>query len=217
MLVPLPQGVEPAKVASVSDNMPDGWRCVAPHLTRRPGAEVLVVGGDGARSIALYACAFAVALGAGRVDFVDHDPERLELAKAVGADPIEADGPAQPGPYEARFPRRLGPYPITVDTSAHPDGLALAVRSTEPGGACTVVGIFYEEYTRVPLLEMYSIGMTLHHGRVAARAAMPAILDLVAEGRFDPDLVTTARASWDDAVDALLEAPVKLIVSRDGA
>jgi len=35
---------------------------------------VLVVGREGARSIALYACAFAVALGAGRIDYVDHDP-----------------------------------------------------------------------------------------------------------------------------------------------
>ena len=54
MLVPLPDGLEPATVASASDNIPDAWRTVAPPLERRPGAEVLVVAG-GARSIALYA------------------------------------------------------------------------------------------------------------------------------------------------------------------
>jgi alcohol dehydrogenase len=215
MLVPLPAGIDIASVASISDNMPDAWRTVAPLLSEQPGADVLVVGGEGARSIALYACAFAVALGAGRIDYVDHDPAHLELARAVGANAIEADGPVQPGPYEARFPRRLGPYAITVDTSSHPDGLALAIRSTAPGGTCTAVGIFYEEYTRVPLLEMYTVGLTLRHGRVAARAAMPAILELIAAGRIDPDLVTTARASWNDAPDALREAPVKLIVTRD--
>jgi alcohol dehydrogenase len=214
MLVPLPDGVELAHVASASDNMPDAWRAVAPQLAERPGAAVLVVGGEGATSIGLYACALALALGAERVDFVDHDPAHLELARTVGANPIEASGKPQAGPYEAHFPRRLGPYPITVDTSAHPDGLALAVRSTEPGGHCTAVGIFYEEYTRLPLLEMYSTGVTFHHGRAPARAVMPDVLALIADGRFDPAPVTTKSVRWDDAPDALMEAPVKLVVTR---
>jgi alcohol dehydrogenase len=217
MLVPLPDGADPRPLASVSDNIPDAWRTVAPLLEQEPGAEVLIVGGEGARSISLYACALAVALGAGTVDYVDHVPEHIELARALGANAIEADGPAQDGPYPARFPRRLGPYPITVDSSAHPDGLALALRSTAPGGTCTAVGIFYEQYTPVPLLEMYTTGVTLRHGRVSARAAMPAILELIASGRFDPAVVTTAQADWADAADALLEAPVKLIISRPDA
>jgi threonine dehydrogenase-like Zn-dependent dehydrogenase len=215
MLVPIPDGIDLAEVASISDNMPDAWRSVAPGLTEQPGGEVLVVGGEGATSIGLYACAFALSLGASRVDFVDHDRAHLELAQALGANPIEADGPSQSGPYDAHFMRSLGPYPITVDTSAHPAGLALALRSTAAGGTCTAVGIFYEQYTSVPLLEMYSVGMTFRHGRAAARATMPAILELIAQGDFDPKLVTTARASWDDASEALLEAPVKLLVTRD--
>jgi alcohol dehydrogenase len=214
MLVPLPDGLDLAAATSVSDNIPDAWRAVAPLLAERPGAEVLIIGGEGGRSIGLYACALALALGAERVDFVDHVPAQLELAQSLGANPIEADGPAQGGPYEAHFMRRLGPYEITVDTSAHPDGLALALRSTAPGGTCTAVGIFYEEYTRVPLLEMYSAGVTLRHGRVAARAAMPAIFQLIADGRFNPASVITATASWEDAADALLEAPVKLAICR---
>ena len=215
MLVALPDGVEPHHVASVSDNIPDAWRAVAPLLEQEPGAEVLVVGGEGARSISMYTCALAVALGAGRVDYIDHVAEHLELARALGANPIEATGPEQALPYPARFPRRLGAYPITVEASAHPDGLALALRSTAAGGTCTAVGIFYEEYTRVPLLEMYTTGVTLRHSRVPARAAMPAVLELIADGRLDPRPVTTATVSWPDAVDALLEAPVKLVVSRE--
>jgi threonine dehydrogenase-like Zn-dependent dehydrogenase len=88
------------------------------------------------------------------------------------------------------------------------------VRSTAAGGICTGVGIFYEEYTRMPLLEMYSTGITFHHSRVAARAVMPAVLELVAAGSFDPMLVTTRRADWEEAPGAVAEAPVKLVVSR---
>ncbi|MGZ6299709.1 MAG: zinc-dependent alcohol dehydrogenase [Candidatus Limnocylindria bacterium] len=215
MLVPIPDQLDPLAIAAVGDNIPDAWRAVAPPLEASPGAEVLVVGGEGAVSIGLYACQLAIALGASRVDFVDHDAEHLELARSLGANSIEATGEEQPGPYVGRFPRRLGPYPITVETSAHPDGLALAARSTAPGGTCTAVGIFYEEYTRMPLLEMYSAGVTFRHGRVAARAVMPTVLDLIAEGRFDPTLVTTQRVGWKQAAEAMVEAPVKLVISRD--
>lgn len=45
MLVPLPLGVEPATFASVSDNIPDGWRSVAPGLQSHPPAPVLIVEG----------------------------------------------------------------------------------------------------------------------------------------------------------------------------
>ena len=216
MLVPIPDGVDAVGAASVSDNMPDGWRAVTPLLDSHPGADVLVVGGggNGSTSIGLYACAFAIAYGAGHVDYVDSDTGLLELAQALGANPIEATEPAQDGPYEGHFPRRLGAYGITVDASSHPRGLALAIRSTDSGGICTGVGVFFEEYTQVPLLEMYTNGLTFRHGRAPARTAMPAILDLIAEGRFDPSPVTSVIVDWDDAVDALLEAPTKLIVKR---
>ena len=35
MLVPLPAGIDPAAAASASDNIPDGWRAVAPLLAQR--------------------------------------------------------------------------------------------------------------------------------------------------------------------------------------
>jgi threonine dehydrogenase-like Zn-dependent dehydrogenase len=217
MLVPLPDGVSPEIAASVSDNIPDAWRAVAPPLAERPGAEVLVVGG-GATSISLYAIAIALTLGSTRVDYVDHDTDRLELAGRIGAHTIEATEPPQDGVYPGHFPERLGPYPITVDASAHPAGLALALRSTGVAGTCTVVGVFYTmPEVPIPLREMYPVGVTLKHGRVHARATIPAVLGMIGEGKFDPSAITTATAGWDDAASALAEAPTKLIVSREPA
>ena len=76
MLVAVPAGIDPVTVASASDNLPDAWRTVAPHLRAQPGASVLVLGG-GARSIGLYAVAIARALGAGEILYLDSDPGRL--------------------------------------------------------------------------------------------------------------------------------------------
>ena len=56
------RGLADTTLAGASDNLPDAWRTVAPHLRARPGAAVLVVGGA-ARSIGLYAAGIAVALG----------------------------------------------------------------------------------------------------------------------------------------------------------
>jgi threonine dehydrogenase-like Zn-dependent dehydrogenase len=82
------------RLVSLADNVPDGWRTVAPHLAARPGASVLILGGAGPSSIPLYAAANAVALGSHRVDYVDFDG--LEIAASVGANPVRDEGGGVP-------------------------------------------------------------------------------------------------------------------------
>jgi alcohol dehydrogenase len=62
---------------------------------------------------------------------------------------------------------------------------------------------------------MFVTGITFHTGRANARADLPAVLDLAASGRFDPGPVTTHLVGWDDAAEALLELPVKLVAVRE--
>lgn len=202
MLVKLPAGVAPEVLASAGDNIVDGFRTVAGPLAAQPGAPVLVVGGH-ASSVGLYAAACAVALGAERVDYVDSDAARLEVAEKLGARPVKGARP----PKGAR-------YPITVDASADPAGLAVALRSCEPGATCTSVGIYYSDTTPFPLLSAYGIGLTFVTGRVHARATLPAVLELVASGKLHPELVTSRVALWEDAPKAMLEPGAKLIVAR---
>jgi threonine dehydrogenase-like Zn-dependent dehydrogenase len=210
MLVPLPDGVEPAAVASVPDNVVDGFRTVAGPLAAHPGAEVLVVGGA-ARSIGLYAIACALALGASRVVFADADadPSRLERAAALGADtvPVRAGDDGSPS-----WPAKLGRFPITVDASGHHAGLHAALRSTAPDGTCTSVAIYFEPTTPLPLLEMYMRGCTLHTGRVHSRSTIPDVLALITDGTLDPALVTSAVVRFDDAPAALADPPTKLVL-----
>jgi alcohol dehydrogenase len=201
MLLPLPAGVEPASVASASDNIPDGWRTVVGPLERMPEADVLIVGG-GTRSIALYALQAALLHGASRVVYADTDADRLAKAQELGAEPLEG------------IPKRTGPFPITVDGSASREGFACALRSTEPGGICTHTGILYEPETPLPVLEMYTTGLEFHIGRAQARATIPQVLESVATGDLDPALVTSGTASWDDAADAVFERQTKLVITR---
>jgi threonine dehydrogenase-like Zn-dependent dehydrogenase len=204
MLVPVPDGVDPVAIASMSDNIPDGLRLVAPGLAERPGADVLVIGG-GTRSIALYAAGAAVALGARRVDYLDHDERRLAIASDLGAEAIATPELAHRAPH---------PYAVTVDGGASRASLAYALRSTAPGGLCTSAGVIFEPETPIPLLEMYTTGVRLHTGRAMARALIPQALELVASGRLAPELVTSRVAPWADAAEAVLQEETKLVLSR---
>jgi threonine dehydrogenase-like Zn-dependent dehydrogenase len=204
MLVPVPAGIDPVAVASASDNVPDAWRAVAPQLAAHPGSEVLVVGGDaGPNSIGLYAVGIASSLGASAVTYIDDRPDRAAIAETLGAKPIL--GPPPP---------KAGSFPITVDASGSEAGLRCALNSTGFDGTCTSTSVYLTD-PALPLFAMYSRCCTFHIGRAHVRPVIPAVLDLVAGG-FDPTLVTTAVVGWDDAVEALSDPPMKLVITRLG-
>jgi alcohol dehydrogenase len=203
MLVPVPDGLQASAVASASDNIADAWRTVAPHLELEPGGEVLIVGGAAAGSIGLYAAGIAHALGSAWVLYVDPDESRRATAEALGVQTM------------AELPKRLGPFPITVDASADPEGLALALRSTAPDGVCTSCAIYFGEQPVLPLLEMYTKGITFHTGRANAREAIPHVLELAASGALHPEKVTSSVVDWSDAAMALVEGGwTKLVIER---
>jgi threonine dehydrogenase-like Zn-dependent dehydrogenase len=200
MLVPIPDGVEPATVASLSDNIPDAWRTVAGPLADAPGSPVLICMGAG--SIALYSVAIALALGAERVDVVGGRERERKLAAELGAKVLDDS-----------FPDRAGFYPISVDASADPAGISCALRSTDADGVCTSIGIYFEP-TPLPLLEMFTQGITFVTGRPHVRTLMPEVLALIREGKFDPAPMTVQQVDWDDAAEALSELRVKTVVER---
>ena len=204
MLIKLPGGVDPAAAASASDNIPDAWRTVAPYLRKSPDSEVLILGG-GARSIGLYAIAIARALGSPRVTYIDTDPDRLAVASDLGAEAIDTEPPR----------RTDDRYRIVLDAGSTHESLACACRSTLPGGDCTHVGILYEPETPVPLLEMYTSGLSLHVGRVMARHVMPEVLGMIERKELNPAAVTDRVLDFDSAATALLEPHTKLVFSRD--
>lgn len=197
MLSPLPDGVAAEAAASVSDNVVDGWRLVAPGLDQWPRSEVLIA--SGAPSVGLYGVQAALALGAARVVYCDVDSARLERAERLGAEPVEG------------YPERLGPFQVTAMVASDHAALGLAARSTAADGVCTCAGIFFESETPVPLLEMYTRVTTFRTGRVHARPLAPPVLELIAAGKLRPELVTDRVLSWEEAPDALADNRGKLV------
>jgi threonine dehydrogenase-like Zn-dependent dehydrogenase len=78
----------------------------------------------------------------------------------------------------------------------------------------TPVTIHFGSGTPLPLLEMYTRGITFHTSRADSRRYLPEVLDLVGAGRIDPLAVPTTMVGWDEAGDRWLEPAVKLVVTR---
>ena len=189
MLIPFPAAVEPISIASLSDNIPDGWRTVGPFneelgkldpVDRR----VLVVG---RLSIGLYSAAFAAALGA-HVDYVDTDPQRLAAAEKLGAVVHDIAKPS----------KSWDPYPVTVNTTGDSALLSATLRATWPDGVCTDTGIYPEYNVEMPLLPMYTRGVRFVTGRVSARVVIPKVLELLADG-LDLSPAVDRVVPWEDA------------------
>jgi threonine dehydrogenase-like Zn-dependent dehydrogenase len=205
LLLPAPSGVAPAALAPVADNVADAYRAVAPYLAIEPGADVLVVGGAG-DSIGYYAVLLAAALGAGRVRYADREPGRCAIAERLGAE-VELVGDA--------WPRRFDRARITVAFSREHGGLLAALRSTDDYGFCTLLAIHFEPATPLPLLELYTKGITMHTSRADSRRLLPDVLALVGDGSFDPLEVPTTIAGWGDAATAWTDPGTKLVVEQD--
>src|SRR6266849_1024135 len=204
LLVPAPSDVSVTALATLPDNVTDGYRAVGPPLRERPGADVLIVGGM-VKSVTLYAVAAAMAAGARRVRYVDGDPLSLAAAAALGAEVVEHHG---------SWPRRFDRALITVDGTGNAEGLAAVLRSTEDYGYCTSVAIYFGALTPVPLLEMYTRGVTFHVSRADSRRLLPEVIDLVAARRLDPLAIPTTVVPWDQAPTAWLEPATKLVLVR---
>jgi threonine dehydrogenase-like Zn-dependent dehydrogenase len=200
-LVPVTPGADLAHWASLPDNIPFGYEMTAPHLATAPGADVLIMGGCG--SVALYAVGFARAAGAGRVDYVDTDRKRLEIAAKLGANAIEREPP-----------RRIGSYAITVDASMNAEALGCAIRSTEPEGQCSSVGCHFSD-VEIPMMDMHVRGIHFYAGRGQGRPNIERAMAFLDAARFDVSLVTTTIASFDDTPAVLAEAPMKAVLVRE--
>jgi len=66
-----------------------------------------------------------------------------------------------------------------------PGRLALRGAQHRPGGTCTCTSLYTADVA-LPLLAMYSRGLTFRIGRVHARPCVPAVLELVGAGSTHP-------------------------------
>jgi alcohol dehydrogenase len=202
MLVPLPDSIDVVAAASVADNVSDGYRHVAPYLpallAEDAAAQVLIVGAPSApavftSSVGLYAGLVARALGAGNVAIVDARRAVRDRAGQLGLVAVEPDEV-----------RSVNAARLVIDVSASRAGFSLALARAAPDGIVSCAGGLSRS-VRVPLLRSFGRNVTIHIGRSNARTVIPGVLEMMTDGRLQPQRVATLTAPVSDAVDALRE------------
>lgn len=200
MLVPVPEGVDPAAAVSVSDNLTDAWIGVSKGLARHPGAKVLVHGGVG--SLGMYAVQLALAAGAESVDYIDPDASRRTMAKSLGAIV-----------HEVVDPSLFWRFPVVINATRDVAEMRLAIQCLSPGGHLSGLAIFFQD-APMPLWELYVRDATFSAGIPSVRPHIPRVLELLRCGHVHPERVTSRIIQWDDAAEALAEPSLKPVVVR---
>jgi alcohol dehydrogenase len=199
MLVHVADGIDASAVASAGDNLALALECLDRHVGERPGASVLILGSG---SVGLYAVELALVLGAGRVVYVDDDPDRLALASDLGAE-IAKEPPA----------REEGTFELALDAGTNEVWLHSALQLLEPEGACECPALYFNDVS-LPLFQMAVRGVRLHTGRGNAVPHISRVLGLVDCGRIHPERIASEVLPWEEAPEALAEPSLKPVFVR---
>jgi len=169
---------------------------VAVHAVGRVGVRLndtaLVVGTG---MIGLLVVQALRAAGCGRILAADLVPQRLELARKLGADEVlDSRAVDVPGEILKRTDGR------GVDIAMEAVGLSAtvqtAVASLRKGGRLVLIGNMAPK-VELPLQAVVTRELTLY-GSCASCGEYPACLDLIARGTIDVDSLTSAAAPLDE-------------------
>ena len=169
----------------------------------RPGHYVDVYG---AGPIGLAAIGLAKAAGAGTIVAFEISPQRLELAKAIGADYAYDPREVSPGEVMMELSKGAG-FDFHVEASGVPElavpemekALAINAKLVQIGRAAQRVPMYLESFQ---VRRSQAFGAQGHSGH----ETFPNVIRMVASGRLDLSPIITARYSLDDTVEAIAKS-----------
>jgi len=178
-LLTIPDGVSSEEGLLLGDVFSTGYFCALRGEVAPAGVCVVI----GCGPVGLSAILGAKDLGAERIFAVDSVAERLEIARSLGATPID---------YTMTHPATLIAEATAgrgADTVLEVVGNAAAHRTAidvvRPGGTVSVVGVHNEESFSFSPSEAYDKNLTYRVGRCPARAMAQRLLPAVRDKRFD--------------------------------
>lgn len=187
---PVPEGV-PAELAALCLPLGNGiqWACFEGGIG--PGKTILVQG-PGQQGLACVVAARAAGAGRILVSGLQRDAERLDAAKALGADEVidvERDD------LEACVRDITGGrgVDLSIDTAGAPGTLAAAVRLTRKAGTVLFAAVPAGASPDFPLNELLARRLTLRPCRGHSFAAVELALEYIASGRFPLRRMATHR------------------------
>ncbi|MEU6870148.1 Zn-dependent alcohol dehydrogenase [Streptomyces sp. NPDC046751] len=168
------------------------------------GATVAVIGCGG---VGLSCVQGARLAGAGRIVAVDVVPEKLELARRLGAtDAVDARDGDVVEALRALVPEGLD---YVFDAIGKIETTEQSIAALGQGGAAVIVGLpptgRTARFDPLALAEADQRILGSNYGSVDAARDIPALVDLVVSGELDVESMISARRPLDEAGDALAD------------
>jgi alcohol dehydrogenase len=191
----VPEGMSSEVALFAGDVMGTGFHAVKD--SRMQLGDVVAVLGLG--PVGLCAAQVALAAGAAKVFAIDTVAERLDVARAFGAEPVHLTE-QDPKAAIAAVTEGRG-ADVTIDAVGDPRALETAIRLTRACGSVQCIGV-YAERTEVHMGLLWLKAITLRGGQANVIAHVDPVLAMLAAGRVDPSPLVTRHMALDDAAEA---------------
>jgi 2-desacetyl-2-hydroxyethyl bacteriochlorophyllide A dehydrogenase len=137
--------------------------------------------------------------GASAVIAIDSVPERLELARQFGAQPVHLT--EQDPRAEVKAATEGRGVDVCVEAVGNPQALETAIRLARKGGTVSVIGV-HGQRCEVHMGLLWNKGVTMQGGPANVIANVDDVLDLLDSGQLDPTPLVTHHMSLDEAPEA---------------
>ena len=216
--IKVPDGIPDERLLFLSDIFPTGWQG-AVQCDIQPEDTVAIWGCGPVGQMAIRS---AILLGAKRVIAIDRVPERLEMARAGGAEVLDYDaesnivarlndmtdgrGPEKCidavgleahalGAVDAVYDRAKQAMMLETDRS---HVLRQMIMVCRPAGLISVPGVYGGLIDKFPMGALMNKGLTVRTGQTHVKRWTGDLLRRIEEGQIDPSFVITHTVGLED-------------------
>ncbi|MEO6001871.1 MAG: zinc-dependent alcohol dehydrogenase [Opitutus sp.] len=201
------------KLLFLSDIFPTGYMA-AENCAIEPGRSTVAVWGCG--PVGQFAIRSAFLMGAPKVFAIDNVPERLAMAEAAGAIPIQDGDDVLETLRELTGGRGPDAAIDAVGMEAHGSTyddvkqtlkletdrgyvLRQAMRAVRKGGVLSIPGVYGGFVDKIPIGAIMNKAVTIKTGQTHMQRYMRHLLSLIEDGKIDPSFVITHRVPLSKA------------------
>lgn len=213
----VPTGLSDEQVLFLSDIFPTGY--MGAEFCNIQGGETIAIWGCG--PVGQFAIKSAFLLGAERVIAIDNVPERLQLARASGAETLDfmkddiydrimelTKGRGADACIDAvgTEPETMASADSVLDRikvatfmgTDRPHVLRQAIHCCRNFGVVSLIGVYGGFLDKIPMGSAINRGLTFRMAQTPVQHYMPKLLERIENGEIDPSFVITHRATLEE-------------------
>ncbi len=189
----VPDGLSDDKALFTGDIQSTGY-FAADNAGIKPGDVVAVVGSG---PVGLFAQMGALTFDPKVVLAIDSMPERLELSKRIGAEPIDMSKEDAASVVRQHSEGRGAD--VVLEAVGIEPSLKSCFNYVRPGGTISAVGMYTEPEFPFPMFQSFLRDITFKIGVCPVKRYMGKLLGMINEGKMDPSMIITHTMPLDDA------------------